>query len=206
MWHFHSELLAADWALQLTSVALWTLSLSPPLWPPSVQQYYYFFPFPDALCTLSESEGEEGIVGVISGLLWQASFSVSEPGQEKWFLAWWIPLRVPHLLILHVDWYVKFSNMTHLCLIIASQLWHLMSLWLLMTSDVYFLACISFKQLVFVVCKAFCLNMLLRGVDAAGFAWNCHQKQSLKSVCAEIYLLAALIGISTCWLDRNIQD
>lgn len=87
-----------------------------------MQQYYYFFPFPDALCTLSESEGEEGIVGVISGLLWQASFSVSEPRQEKWFLAWWIPLRVPHLLILHVDWYVKFSNMTHLCLIIASQL------------------------------------------------------------------------------------
>lgn len=48
-----------------------------------LQQYYFFFPFPNALFTLSESEGEEGIVGVISGLLWQASFSVSEPGQEK---------------------------------------------------------------------------------------------------------------------------
>lgn len=35
VWRFYLKLAGVDWALQLTCVTLWTLSLSPPLWPPS---------------------------------------------------------------------------------------------------------------------------------------------------------------------------
>lgn len=53
-----------------------------------------------------------------------------------------------------------------------------------------------------------CLNLLLGGVDAAGFAWNSHlnlSSLSLKSVCFVICLVFGRVIIGTYWLGLKIK-